>query len=123
MLRTNVKRRSLSDIALTSLWAKAKGYMELDINSVHFRVKRNEQKSWQLRCSSKGIWSWLRSDVSGAEPRKKQLPKAHSKHAQDNDLKYVELAGKHAKPGEVSDNRATRISSFRRPSTFSTASA
>lgn len=76
MRRTDIKRRPLSDTALSSLEAEAKEYRELDGAGVYFRVKPNGQKSWHLRYkSAEGKWSWLGlgpyPDVSGAEARRK----------------------------------------------------
>lgn len=76
MKRSEIKRRPLSDTALSGLEPDTKEYRELDGNSLYFRVKPDGQKSWQLRYKKPdGKWSWLGlggyPDVSGALARQK----------------------------------------------------
>lgn len=76
MKRSDIKRRPLSDTALSSLEPDAKEYREQDGNGLYFRVKPDGQKSWQLRYKTPaGKWSWLGlggyPDISGAVARQK----------------------------------------------------
>lgn len=76
MKRSEIKRRPLSDTALSSLEADAKEYRELDGNGLYFRVKPDGSKSWQLRYKNPaGKWSWLGlggyPEVSGALARQR----------------------------------------------------
>lgn len=76
MKRSEIKRRPLSDTALSGLEPDTKEYRELDGNSLYFRVKPDGQKSWQLRYKKPdGKWSWLGlggyPDVSGSLARQK----------------------------------------------------
>jgi integrase len=76
MKRTEIKRRPLSDTALSGLEPDSKEYRELDANGLYFRVKPDGQKSWQLRYKKPdGKWSWLGlggyPEVSGASARAK----------------------------------------------------
>jgi integrase len=74
--RAEIKRRPLSDTALSGLEADSKEYRELDSNGLYFRVKPDGQKSWQLRYKKPdGKWSWLGlggyPEVSGSLARQK----------------------------------------------------
>jgi len=76
MKRTEIKRRPLSDTALSGLEPDSKEYRELDANGLYFRVKPDGQKSWQLRYKKPdGKWSWLGlggyPEVSGSVARQK----------------------------------------------------
>lgn len=60
MKRTEIKRRPLADTPLASLDPETSTYREQDGNGLYFRVKANEQKSWELRYKKPdGNWSWL----------------------------------------------------------------
>ncbi len=76
MKRSEIKRRPLSDTALSGLEPDSKEYREQDGNGLYFRVKPDGQKSWQLRYKTPaGKWSWLGlggyPQVSGSLARQK----------------------------------------------------
>lgn len=74
MKRTEIKRRPLSDTALSGLEPENATYREHDGQSLYFRVKPNGGKSWELRYKKPdGKWSWLGlgsyPEVSGSGAR------------------------------------------------------
>lgn len=75
--RSQIKRRPLADTVLATLEPETKEYREKDDNNgLHFRVKPNGSKSWQLRYKkSDGKWSWIGlggyPKTSGSLARKK----------------------------------------------------
>ena len=76
MKRADIKRRPLSDTVLASLEPEDKEYRELDGNGLYFRVKKDGNKSWQLRYKKPcGKWSWLGiggyPEIGGQLARKK----------------------------------------------------
>lgn len=78
MKRSDIKRRPLSDTVLANLEPEAKEYRELDGNGLYFRVKKDGNKSWQLRYKKPcGKWSWLGiggyPEIGGQLARKKAL--------------------------------------------------
>lgn len=71
MKRKDIKRRPLSDTALSGLEPEATAYREKDGDGLYFRVKPNGTKSWELRYKKPdGKWSWHGlggyPDLSGA---------------------------------------------------------
>ncbi|MGP9498592.1 tyrosine-type recombinase/integrase [Halomonas sp. AOP43-D1-4] len=77
MKRSQIKRRPLADTVLATLEPETKEYREKDDNNgLHFRVKPNGSKSWQLRYKKPdGKWSWIGlggyPETSGSLARKK----------------------------------------------------
>jgi integrase len=76
MKRKDIKRRPLSDTALSGLEPEATAYREKDGDGLYFRVKPNGTKSWELRYKKPdGKWSWHGlggyPDLSGAMAREK----------------------------------------------------
>ncbi|GAA4999750.1 tyrosine-type recombinase/integrase [Acinetobacter puyangensis] len=78
MRRSEIKKRPISDTALSSLKPELYEYREHDGNGLYFRVKPNGKKSWQLRYKkTNGKWSWLGigpyPEISGQIARQKAI--------------------------------------------------
>lgn len=108
MKREEIKRRPLSDTALTNLEPESKEYRELDGKGLYFRVKPDGNKSWQLRYKKPdGKWSWLGiggyPEISGQLARKKAQELITDISKGENPI----ITKQERKRKELEDNNAT----------------
>ena len=74
MKRADIKRRPLADTVLAALEPESTEYREPDGNGLYFRVKKDGNKSWQLRYkTASGKWTFHGlggyPDISGTKAR------------------------------------------------------